>query len=405
MAITIPPALHHRRFRLLWLGMVLAWAANQMQLWTLFWQIRTITDLPLALGIVGLIRVLPILGVSLVSGAVADTLNRRRLLFATQGVFAVVALALGLLALTQRADLGALYGLIALQSFATAFDLPARESLIPGLVPVQNLQNAFSLRVSGIQIGALVGPAVAGLLIARLGLHSPYFAALSLYLVVSFLIFLIGPVPNAISPDRPPAISLTAIVEGIRFTTRNPLILPSMLLDFFATLFTRADSLMPIFARDILGVGPVAYGWLSAAQAIGATTAGILISGTRALRSQGRALFISVAGIGLGAILFGSSRIFSLSMVALILIGASDAVSSIIRNTLRQLETPDHLRGRMVSINQIFFMGGPQLGELRAGAFGQIWGVPMALISGGIACLATTAYIAGRWPVLRRYSG
>ncbi len=162
---------------------------------------------------------------------------------------------------------------------------------------------------------------------------------------------------------------------------------------------------MPIFARDILLVGPVAYGWLSAAQSIGATLASVILSQIHSLRRQGLALLGAVTVVGVGTIVFGASRIFAVSMAALALVGTSDAVSSVIRNTIRQLQTPDQLRGRMVGVNQIFFTGGPQLGEVRAGILGQLLGVPVAVASGGVACLAAVGWIALQWPQLRRYQG
>jgi MFS family permease len=178
-----------------------------------------------------------------------------------------------------------------------------------------------------------------------------------------------------------------------------------MLLDFFATLLTRSDPLMPIVANDILKVGPVEYGWLASAQAAGSTLAGLTLSQVPKIRHQGRVLVAAVMMIGVGAIGFGLSRSLPLTLLALMLIGASDAVSSIIRNTLRQLETPDEMRGRMTGVNQVFFMGGPQLGEWRSGLFGNWIGVPAGIALGGGACILVTGWVAARWPALRKYEG
>lgn len=401
----LPPALRHPRFRLYWVGLILLWAGNQMQIWTLLWHIRTLTEQPLALGAVGLIRVVPLIALSLLAGPVADAFSRRRVMAVTQSAFALIALALAGLTWQGQASLGALYGLIALHAVSQSFDFPARESLIPGLVPPGDLHNAFSLRIFAIQIGSLAGPALSGQLISRYGLMIPYLVSAAAFVAFLLLLGGIGPVPQDRPAVRGPVINRTVIEEGLRFTLRHPLIFPSMLLDFLATALTRADTLMPIFARDILGVGAVAYGWLSAAQSIGATAAGVILSRARSLRRQGGVLLVAVAGVGLGTLAFGSSTSFALSMAALILVGASDAVSSVVRNTIRQGRTPDRLRGRMVSVNQIFFMGGPQLGEVRAGLLGQVLGVPLAVASGGVACLAALAWAAARWPRLRRYQG
>lgn len=162
---------------------------------------------------------------------------------------------------------------------------------------------------------------------------------------------------------------------------------------------------MPIFARDILHVGVIQYGWLSAAQSMGAVAAALFISQLPLIRRQGPVFLISVLIFGAATILFGASHIFSIAMLGLILMGAADTVSTIIRNTIRQLQTPDYIRGRMTSINQIFFMGGPQLGEVEAGVVAQFFGAPLAIISGGIGCILATIWIMRRWPQLRTYNG
>lgn len=162
---------------------------------------------------------------------------------------------------------------------------------------------------------------------------------------------------------------------------------------------------MPIFARDILKVGEVEYGWLSAAQSIGAVTAATILSQVATIRKQGPLFLGSVVVFGLATIAFGMSRSLVAALLALILIGAADSVSTIIRNTIRQLQTPDYIRGRMTSVNQIFFMGGPQLGEIEAGVVAQLFGAPFAVVSGGIGCLLAVGWISQRWPLLRRFNG
>jgi MFS family permease len=218
-------------------------------------------------------------------------------------------------------------------------------------------------------------------------------------------LWIMGSVPQQKIQRTVPGIDWAAIKEGVRFTFKHPLILPSMLLDFLATLLTRADSLMPYFARDILGLNATQYGWLSAASAIGASAAGITLTQFRKIRHQGRTLMIAGSLIGVAALIFGTSRSFPLSMAALILAGASDSVSSIIRSAIRQLNTPDKLRGRMTSVNQIFFMGGPYLGDVKNGFLGGLIGVPLAVALGGVLCIGSVGWIALQWPELRRYDG
>jgi MFS family permease len=404
--IHIPPSLHHRRFRLLWLGLLISIAGSQMQLWALFWQIRTLTDQPIALGAVGLARILPVIVFSLIGGAIADVLNRRRVLFITQTGMALAAFILGWLTLSGHIDLWHIYLLTALQAVFQAFDGPARQALVPNLVPAADLPNAFSMNSIANQTGSIVGPALSGFIIAAGGLPYVYIINAISFLAVILALVMMGPVDQQKSiSSKNGAISYKAIAEGVRFILSQPLILSTMILDFFATFFASANTLMPIIAVDVLHVGAVAYGWLSAAQAIGAMIAALIISQMREIRRQGAVFLSAVVVFGFATIIFGSARIFIMAMAALIIIGAADTVSTIIRNTIRQLATPDYIRGRMTSVNQIFFQGGPQLGEVEAGLTAQFFGAPFAVISGGIGCILAVIWIASRWPQIRRYNG
>jgi MFS family permease len=178
-----------------------------------------------------------------------------------------------------------------------------------------------------------------------------------------------------------------------------------MILDFFATFFASANTLMPIIARDVLHVGAVEYGWLSAAQAVGAIIAAVIISQMHEIKRQGAVFLLAVVAFGIATAAFGSSRILLVALLALVVVGAADTVSTIIRNTIRQLATPDYIRGRMTSVNQIFFQGGPQLGEVEAGGIAQLFGAPIAIITGGIGCILAVIWIARRWPNLLKYRG
>jgi MFS family permease len=405
MGLRVPPALHHRQFRYLWIGLMISIAGSQMQIWSIFWQIRTLTDQPIALGAVGLARILPIIVFSLIGGALADTVNRRKLLFVTQSVMALSALALALLTMTGQIQLWHIYLLTAIQAFAIAFDTPARQSLVPNLVPARDLPNAFSLNSIAFQTGAIIGPALSGLVIAYWGQAYTYILNAISYGAVILALVLIGQVKQQKIPGEQNRVSLAAIKEGIHFILNQPIILSTMLIDFFATFFSSANTLMPIFARDVLNVGVVQYGWLSAAQSIGAVSAALVISQLKEIRRQGPVFLWSVIVFGLATIAFGLSKTFLMAMLALIFVGAADSVSTIIRNTIRQLQTPDYIRGRMTSINQIFFMGGPQLGEMEAGVVAQMFGAVFAVVSGGVGCIVAVTWIMRRWPQLRRYNG
>jgi MFS family permease len=403
MKLHIPPALKHRRYFYLWLGLLISIAGSQMQITALFWHIRTLTGNPdpLALGGIGLARILPIIVFSLISGPVADSFNRRYILFITQTLLAMVALALALLTFTSQITLWQIYALTALQAAAIAFDMPARQAMIPNLVPAKDLPNAFSMQSIASNTGSVIGPMLAGIVIASLGQAYTYlFNAISFIAVVVALV-LIGQVIQ--DTKKSSGVNLSATRDGFRFILSRPTILSTMLLDFVATFFASANTMMPIVARDILKVGEVGYGFLSSAQPVGSVLAALIISQIHVLRRQGPIFLWAVVVFGLATVAFGITHVYFLALLALVLMGAADAVSTIIRNTIRQLQTPDHIRGRMTAVNQIFFQGGPQLGEVEAGVVAQFFGVPFAIISGGIGCIVGLVIIVLKWPQLRMY--
>jgi MFS family permease len=336
---------------------------------------------------------------------VADVANRRKVLFITQVAMGLIASALAVLTFSGRISLWQIYVLTALQAVAVSFDLPARQALVPNLVPARDLPNAFSLISIAFQTGAIVGPALSGLVIAYWGQPYTYLINAVSYLAVILALVLMGPVSQQAAAGGRPSISLPAIGEGVQFILHHPIILSSMILDFFATFFSSANTLMPIVARDVLHVGAVEYGWLSAAQSVGAVVAALAVSQMSTIRRQGPVFLGSVVLFGAATIVFGLAVHFTAAMLALMVVGASDSVSTIIRNTIRQVQTPDYIRGRMTSVNQIFFTGGPQLGEVEAGTVAQLFGAPFAIISGGVGCILAVIWIARKWPQLRSYNG
>ena len=404
MSLHIPPALRNRRYFALWLGLLISIAGSQMQLAALHWHIRTLTGEPnpLALGGIGLARILPIILFSFIGGPVADTLNRRRILFITQTAMALVALVLALLTFSSHITIWYIYLLTAIQATAIAFDGPARQAMIPNIVSAEDLPSAFSMSSIAMNAGSIIGPALSGIVIVALGQgYTYFFNAISFLAVIIALVF-IGPV---LQDSKKSGIHLSAALDGIRFIFHKPIILSTMLMDFVATFFASANTMMPIVAKDILKVGEIGYGWLSSAQAIGSVAAGVVVSQIPKLRKQGPAFLIAVVIFGSATVLFGATSAFAVAMLALILMGAADAVSTIIRNTIRQLNTPDHIRGRMTAVNQIFFQGGPQLGEVESGIVASLFGVPAAIVSGGIGCIVGAALIILKWPQLRTYNG
>jgi MFS family permease len=404
--IHLPPALRHRQFTLIWVGLIVSMVGSQMQQWALFWHISQLSRAPIAVSVVGGVRFVAVLCFSLVGGLVADRYDRRLILFLTQSVALLVALALSLLTFVGVIQLWHIYVLTAIQAAAQAFDLPARQSLVPNLVPREDLPNAFSLQAIAFNTGAIAGPALSGVIIAYWGLAYTYLLNSLSYLAVVAALLAMG----AVAQQRAQAkqglrAALVDIRDGVRFIRAQPLILSSMILDFCATFFASANTLLPYFTQYILHVGEIAYGWLAAAGSVGAVLVGLVVSQYNQIRHQGRLLLGAVLLFGVATIAFGLSRIYAVIFLALVVTGAADSVSTIIRNTIRNLNTPDSLRGRMTGVNQIFFMGGPQLGEIEAGAVAQGFGVPFAIISGGVGTILIVLLIASRWPILLRYNG
>ena len=407
-------SLKHRNFRLIWIGLLVSLTGSTMQSAALLWHISLLVPPDrkgLALGLVGAVRVVPVIVFSLISGVVADALDRRKLMLVTQIASTLVALLLAALAFQGVERVWPIYLLAALGSAAGAFDLPARQALVPTLVPREHLPNAISLNTIMFQIASVLGPSLGGVLIAATSVGWAYVAnALSFLCVVAALLLMSGVSGRAVKQDGDPAtgrddVSLHAAMEGLRFVFRSPLIRSTMLLDFFATFFSSAMALLPIFAQDILSVGPDAYGWLYAAPAAGAfVTSAAMVPLTERIDRRGATLLWAVALFGVATVGFGLSRSFWLTFFCLAMTGAADTVSMIIRNIVRQLETPDRLRGRMTGVNMVFFLGGPQLGELEAGAVANWLGATFSVVSGGVGCLLATGWLAGTTPALRHYT-
>jgi MFS family permease len=356
----------------------------------------------LGLGSLGLVRIGPIILFALVGGMLADMMDRRRLMIWTQAIAALFAAILAVLTLTGRDSLGAIYLLTAATAAAAAFDSPARQALVPNLVPAAHLTNALSLNTLMFQIATVGGPALAGVLIGVFNPGLVYLVnALSFGAVIVALLLMTY-------RGRPAAgtagLGWTSLVEGLRFVYRSRIIWSTMLLDFFATFFSSARTMLPIIAGDVLGLGAGGYGLLATGEPVGAILAGVVLSLRRDIYNQGKVLLASVAVYGLATAIFGVSTWFAVSYFLYALVGAGDAVSTVIRNTIRQLNTPDRLRGRMTSVNMMFFMGGPQLGELEAGLLAAAFGAPVAIVTGGLLTVLLTGWVAWKYPRLRHYT-
>lgn len=389
-----------RDFTLLWFGNFISLIGTQMHITAVAWQVYELTGDPLALGGIGAARLVPLVLLALGSGVLADALDRRKLMIVAQVAMLVCALALGVASSFGFISLWLIYIVTALSSAASTMGMPARQALLPTLVPREHLSSALSLNITAWQLATVLGPSISGVLIAGWSVAAVYWIDAFTFLVIIGALLLMRSTP--VMTERSP-VSLAAALEGLAFVRRKPLIWSTMLLDFLATFFSSATTLLPLFASDVLRVGPEGMGLLFAAPSVGAVIASVILSLRGAGRRQGPLLLWAVVIYGLCTAAFGLSASFWFSLLMLAGTGAADTASMVVRGTIRNLETPDELRGRMVSVNMLFFAGGPQLGEIEAGIAARLMGGPLSVAFGGLACAATVGVIAWLTPELRRY--
>ena len=386
----------------MWAGQFVSITGSQMQLVTINWHVYLLTHSAAALGLVGLVRVVPIVLCSLAGGVVADAFDRKRLMLVTQTTMLLSAAALASVTALGLRHVWPIYLLTALSSAATAFDNPARQALLPSLVPEEVFPNAVSLGFVAFQVAMVIGPVLGGLVLARFGPAAVYAINAASFLAVIAAVLLIRASGKGKGGEAG-RVSLEALKEGLKFVLATPIMVQTMALDFVATFFASANALLPIFAQNILHVGAHGYGLLAGASAFGAVVTGLLLARHHDWPRPGLTILVSVAVYGAATVVFGLSHAYWLSLLMLALSGAADTVSTVIRQTIRQLITPDRLRGRMTSVNMIFFMGGPQLGELEAGLVAAVAGAPFSVVIGGVGCLVAVAVAWARATELLRY--
>ena len=405
-------SLKHRDFRWLWLSQLVSLTGSQMQAAAVDWHVYLLTRSPLALGMVGLSRVIPIATLSLLGGVVADRYDRKRVMLVTQSTMTLVAGGLGLLTFSGHETVWTLYIMTGLTSAAGSFDNPARQALVPSLVPREDLPGALAMNLTMFHVGMIGGPAVAGVLIASSGEGTRGLAWIYVLNAFSFLGVVCallsmrasGRVDELVQRESP----WVSLKQGLRFVFSTPIMVWTMALDFIATFFSGANSLLPIFADQVLKVGAFGFGWLRAAPALGALVGSIYTSLKPIPVRQGRVLLWAVGGYGAATVVFGFSRSYWLTFAALAATGLADLVSTVVRQIVRQLITPDAMRGRMTSVNMIFFMGGPQLGELEAGLVASLFasaalGATVSVVTGGVATMLAAALVAWRVKIVRDY--
>jgi MFS family permease len=371
----------------------------QMQKVALLWEIYERTGSAIHLGYVGLAQFAPQLVLAPFGGHVVDTYHRKKVLFVALAVSLLASLGLALDSL-RPAPLWVFYALLVVIGSARSFWMPARSAILPRLVPRDIFRNAVSWNSSFFELASIGGPAVGGLLIALFHRGSPIYlfnaaAALTFILLISRLHYDHDP------PERT-ELSVASLAAGLTFLRRTRILMAAMLLDTFAVLLGGATALMPVYAKDILHVGPRELGWLLAAPALGAMTAAFLQAHRPPWEHAGRALLGSVAGFGLVTIGFGLSTNLWLSLALLVLLGACDNISVVLRGTLVQVLTPDAMRGRVSALNGLFIGTSNELGAFESGVVAQWFGPVISVVSGGIGTLVVVAAMARAFPELLR---
>ncbi|MGD9597178.1 MAG: MFS transporter [Steroidobacteraceae bacterium] len=391
-------ALRHRDFARFAIGRFCATLAWQMLSVAVGWQVYEFTHDPLALGFIGLAQFLPFLVLVLPAGQIADRADRRLLLAIAYSVEAICVAGLFAVTLAGLEIAWPIFTAMIFFGAGRAFWMPAGQAMTPNLVPVEDFNAAVALNSALFEIAVIAGPALGGVLYLA-GAAVVYGAALLLMLLVVGLMLRIRPV-KAVSNDQP--FRMRDALEGLRFVWRRKPVLGAISLDLFAVLLGGATALLPVYASDVLHVGPAGLGVLRTAPAVGAAAVAALLAIAPLQRHVGRWMFVGTGVFAAATIVFGFSTTFWISLVALVVVGAGDMVSVYIRHVLVQLETPDAIRGRVSAVNSMFIGASNELGEFRAGASARLFGLVPAVAWGGVMCAAVVGAAVILFPSLRR---
>jgi len=392
-------ALRHRDFRLLLSGRFLTAFGNEMLSFAIGWELWLRTHEAFALGMVGLVQVVPVLLLSLPAGHLADQYNRKRIVLISELFLALCVLGLGWLSYTEG-PLVLIYALLLGIGIARALNDPASSTLLPQTVPPHLFSNAATWSTSTWHIASIAGPALAGLLIGFF--HSVTFIYIfDAFAAITFCVLLamIKGRELALAEKSPTWKSLT---EGFRFMRNTKVILAAITLDMFAVLFGGAVALLPIYATDILQVGAQGLGILRAAPSVGALLMAFLLAHLPPMQNAGRTLLLAVTGFGLATIIFGLSMSFIVSVAMLLFLGAMDNISVVIRGTLLLTQTPDVMRGRISAVNSIFIGISNELGSFESGLAAALFGPLIAAVAGGIGTIIVVLIVARVWPEMRQ---
>ncbi|MEA2642404.1 MAG: hypothetical protein QOF51_3798 [Chloroflexota bacterium] len=396
----MPPVFRHRDFRIFISGMMLSVFGSQFTNVATAWQIYELTNSPLQIGFLGLARAIPQMSLTLFGGLLADAVDRRRLLMVTQVMQFCVSGSLVALTMTGLISPGILYGSVVLLALAAALDNPARQSLVPNLVPREQLTEALALQNAQRTLGNIAGPSIAGLVLAVSSAAWCYAVDAASWLVMLVALLMIRSRPQAGGGRQ--ALTVEALQGGVRFVWHHPILLTFMAIDFGMNFFSNPRALLPVFARDILGVGAQGLGMLYSATSIGALVGAVVVARLPRRDRAGWWVLFGVAVYGACAVMFSFSTVFWLSLLMLAGQGAGNTLSAVLRSSSNQLLTPDELRGRVASFNSIFTMGSPQLGQFQSGAIASVWGAPVAAGLGG-AITVLIAVAAGLVPSVRSF--
>jgi len=363
------------------------------------WQVYAISNSALQLGLIGLVRFVPALGMSLIGGAVADSYNRRNIILISQLVPLTVAVVMLAAIASGRVTLALLYAVVLVTGLASAFEQPARQAILPAIVPPYLFARAVAINSTMQALAFATGPTVAGAAIASFGIAAAYIAY-GVFVLLSMTAMVWVP---AVRSQSRSGVGWNAIREGLHFVWSRPVLLGAMTLDMFAVIFGGARALLPIYATDILDAGAFGYGLLYAASEVGALLMSILLLVLPPIDRIGRALLLSVAAYGIATMAFGISRSFVLSLIAFTAVGMADQVSVITRTMTIQFLTPDELRGRVSAVNSIFISASNQLGAVESGFVAAFTNATFSVVTGGLGCLAVVGIVAARVPALRNY--
>jgi len=391
-------AFRHSAFLRFWAARFLATFATQIISVAVGWQIYDLTRDPFDLGLVGVIQFAPSLLLVLVTGVVADRFGRRLIMGLSAFLEAICALALLLLSWHGLVSPAPVFCVLAVFGVARAFFGPASASLVANLVPQEDFANAVAWNSSAWQTATIVGP-VAGGLLYGLSAEAAYGIAATFMLAGGLLVLSIPKPAQRTETDRP---SLETLFAGFRYIWSEKVVLGAISLDLFAVLLSGAAALLPVYARDILDLGPWGLGLLRAAPGIGALSVAVWLAGHPIRDHAGLLMFIFVALFGVFTVVFGLSTITWLSIVALAILGATDMISVYVRETLIQLWTPDHVRGRVNAVNMVFVGASNELGEFRAGTMAALIGTVPAVVFGGVGAVAVAGIWAFLFPELRK---